>query len=77
LNRIADILFEYAWTKLPTKAMEKERKDLVAMLLEEKYEEAEKMSSALFCGDDLSEAEKSSTCRNAIDIDDGPGKKDT
>lgn len=57
--------------------MEKEREDLVAMLLEEEYEEAENMSSGLFCEEYLSEAEVSSNTAEMLDIDEGSGKKDT
>ncbi|KAJ5587459.1 uncharacterized protein N7459_003224 [Penicillium hispanicum] len=42
LNRAASILLKDARTRLPTEAMGKQREDLVAMLLEERYEEAEK-----------------------------------
>ncbi|OOQ82547.1 hypothetical protein PEBR_40110 [Penicillium brasilianum] len=77
LDRAADILFKHAWTRLPTKAMEKQREDLVAMLLEEEYEEAENMSSGLFCEEYLSEAEVSFDTAEMLDIDDGSGKKDT
>jgi hypothetical protein len=38
--------------------MRKKREDLVAMLLEGRYEEAEKMSSTFVCGDELSVTEE-------------------
>lgn len=38
--------------------MGKEREDLVAMLLEERYEEAEKMSNTFLCGNESSVAEE-------------------
>ena len=52
------MLFTHAWTRLPTGAMEKEREDLVALLLEERYQEAEKMSTTLFWEDELSVCEE-------------------
>ncbi|KAJ5691859.1 hypothetical protein N7462_001282 [Penicillium macrosclerotiorum] len=52
LDRAASILLRNAWTSFPHKTMEKKRDDLVTMLLEERYEEAEKMSSIFFCGDE-------------------------
>ncbi|KAJ5602090.1 hypothetical protein N7510_011624 [Penicillium lagena] len=45
LNRAASILLKDALTSLPNEAMGKKREDIVALLLEERYEEAEKMSS--------------------------------
>jgi len=38
--------------------MEKQREDIVAVLLEERYEEAEKMSSTFLCEDESSVAEE-------------------
>jgi hypothetical protein len=38
--------------------MGKKREDLVAMLLEERYAEAEKMSSTFLCGNESSVAEE-------------------
>jgi hypothetical protein len=38
--------------------MEKERKELVALLLEKRYEEAEKMSDTFLRGDESSVAEE-------------------
>lgn len=58
LDRAASILLENARTSLPTEAMAKERQDLVALLLERKYEEAEEMSSTILWGDESSEAEQ-------------------
>ncbi|KOS44998.1 hypothetical protein ACN38_g4110 [Penicillium nordicum] len=58
LDRVASILFKDARTSLPTVAMGKKREDLVAMLLEERYEEAEKMSSTFLCGNESSVAEE-------------------
>ncbi|KAJ5148360.1 LPS-induced tumor necrosis factor alpha factor [Penicillium atrosanguineum] len=58
LDRAASILLKNAWTSLPTEAMGKEREDLVAMLLEERYEESEKMSSTFIGGNESSVAEE-------------------
>ncbi|KAJ5128138.1 hypothetical protein N7448_008917 [Penicillium atrosanguineum] len=58
LDRAASILLKNAWTSLPTEAMGKEREDLVAMLLVERYEESEKMSSTFIGGNESSVAEE-------------------
>ncbi|KAJ5438671.1 uncharacterized protein N7458_009669 [Penicillium daleae] len=57
LDRAASILLKNAQTSLPTKAIGKKREDLVALLLEKRYEEAEKMSSTFLCGNESSMAE--------------------
>ncbi|KAJ5086784.1 hypothetical protein NUU61_008091 [Penicillium alfredii] len=56
LNRAASILFDKNSTILPTEEMRKTREDLVALLREGKYEEAEEISSTL-CEDESSVAE--------------------
>ena len=58
LDRAASILLRDARTCLPNEAMGKEREDIVALLLEERYEEAEKMSSTFLCGNESSVAEE-------------------
>ncbi|KAJ5825446.1 hypothetical protein N7474_002584 [Penicillium riverlandense] len=58
LDRVASILLTDARTSLPNEAIWKEREDLVALLLEERYEEAEKMSSTFLCDDESSVAEE-------------------
>ncbi|KAJ5303935.1 uncharacterized protein N7443_003595 [Penicillium atrosanguineum] len=58
LDRAASILLKNALTSLPTEAMGKEREDLVAMLLEERYEESEKMTSTFLGGNKSSVAEE-------------------
>ncbi|KAF7717698.1 Uncharacterized protein PECH_002921 [Penicillium ucsense] len=58
LDRAASILLRNARTNLLTEAMGKQREDLVALLLEEKYEEAEKMSSTFLSENESSVAEE-------------------
>ncbi|KAE8371889.1 hypothetical protein BDV26DRAFT_113815 [Aspergillus bertholletiae] len=58
LDRAASILLKNACIRLPTEAIGKKREDLIAMLLEERYEEAEKMSSTFLCGNELFMAEE-------------------
>jgi hypothetical protein len=55
LDRAASILLKNARTSLPTEVM-KTRQDIVAMLMEGEYEEAEKMSSTFLCEDESSVA---------------------
>ncbi|KAJ5555093.1 hypothetical protein N7535_007538 [Penicillium sp. DV-2018c] len=58
LDRAASILLNDARTSLPDEAAGKKREDLVALLLEERYEEAENMSSTFLCGNKSSVAEE-------------------
>lgn len=44
---MASILYDMNLKSLPDKAMEQQRKELVALLLERKYEEAEKLSPTI------------------------------
>ncbi|KAK2746916.1 hypothetical protein FQN55_005402 [Onygenales sp. PD_40] len=55
LDEAATILLRKAKTSLPPE-MEDKRKDLVALLLEGKYEEAEGMGSTFFCENEAEEA---------------------
>lgn len=57
LNKIASLLFKDARKSLP-EVLGKQREDLVAILLEKRYEEAEKMSSTFLYGNESSVAEK-------------------
>lgn len=56
LDRAASILLKNARTSLPTEAMGKKREGLVAMLLEERIEEAKEMSSTFLRGNESSVA---------------------
>ncbi|KAE8379846.1 hypothetical protein BDV26DRAFT_155606 [Aspergillus bertholletiae] len=58
LDRAASILLKNTCIRLPTEAIGKKREDLVTMLLEKRYKEAEKMSSTFLCGNELSMAEE-------------------
>jgi hypothetical protein len=58
LDRAASILLKNALTSLPNEAIRKEREDLVSLLLEERYEEAEKMSSNFLFEKESSVAEE-------------------
>ncbi|KAJ5823550.1 hypothetical protein N7447_005890 [Penicillium robsamsonii] len=59
----ASILSKNARISLPTEAMGNKREDLIAMLLEERYEEAEKMSSTFLCGNESSVKSSSSPAK--------------
>ncbi|KAJ5800709.1 uncharacterized protein N7518_002777 [Penicillium psychrosexuale] len=58
LDRAASILLKKAQTNLPNEAIRKEREDLVSLLLEKRYKEAEKMSSNFLCEKESSVAEE-------------------
>jgi hypothetical protein len=55
LDRAASILLKDARTSLPDPAMRNKREDLVNLLLEGSYEEAEMMSTTFLCEDESSE----------------------
>ncbi|KAI2792689.1 hypothetical protein POX_b02730 [Penicillium oxalicum] len=57
LNRAASILFEKRCARLPAEVLRK-RDDLVALIVQENYEEAEKMSRTFLCKEESSVAEE-------------------